>query len=99
MASTNNEDHVDVKRWTAKRKMEVIKESLREEVSEEELCQKYGITRSEFREWKEKAFDAGKEALVQSRNKDPKQKKIDKLEKKVGQLTIVNDELKKKLDG
>lgn len=88
-----------MKRWTAKRKMEVIKESLKEDVSEERLCQKYGITRSEFREWREQAFEAGKEALVESRKKDPKQKKIDKLEKKVGQLTIVNDELKKKLNG
>lgn len=95
----NNEETVEIERWTAKRKLQVIKESIKEEVSEEEICQKYGITRSEFREWREKAFEAGKEALVESRKKDPKQKKIEKLEKKVGQLTIVNDELKKKLDG
>lgn len=95
----NNQSAEEIQRWTAKRKMEVVKESLKDDVSEDELCQRYGITRNEFREWKDKAFEAGKEALVESRKKDPKQKKIDKLKKKVGQLTIVNDELKKKLDG
>lgn len=91
----NNETPEEIKRWTAKRKLDVVKESLQDDVSEDELCQRYGITRNEFREWKEKALEAGKEALIESRKKDPKQKKIEKLEKKVGQLTIVNDELKK----
>jgi transposase-like protein len=89
------DDGDDIERWTAKRKLEVVKESLQEDVSEEQLCQTYGITRNEFRQWKENALDAGKNALVERRGKDPKEKKIEKLEKKVGQLTVINDELKK----
>jgi len=49
--------------------MEVVKERPKEEVSEDDLCQEYGITRSEFRECKEKVFEAGKKALVESRKK------------------------------
>lgn len=93
------DDADEIERWTAKRKLDVVKESLQEDVSEEQLCQKYGITRNEFRQWKEKALDAGKNALVERQKKDPKEKKIEKLEKKVGQLTLINDELKKKLNG
>lgn len=91
------DDAEQIERWTAKRKLEVVKKSLRGDITEEQLCQNYGITRSEFREWKEEAFEAAEDALVQRRTKDPQQKKIEKLKQKVGELTIANDVLKKNL--
>jgi len=89
------DDADQIERWTASRKLEVVKKSLRGDITEEELCQKYGITRSEFRDWKEEALEGAEEALVQRRTKDPQQKEIERLKQKVGELTIANDVLKK----
>lgn len=91
------DDAEQIERWTAKRKLEVVKKSLRGDITEEELCQKYGLTRSEFRAWKEEALNAAEDALVQRHTKDPQQKEIEKLMQKVGELTIANDVLKKNL--
>jgi len=92
------EDPDEIERWTAKRKLELVKKSLRGDITEEDLCQQYGITRNTFRTWKEEAFQAAEEGLVERRSKDPQQQEIEQLKKKVGELTIANDVLKKNVN-
>ncbi len=93
MSIIDDPDQID--RWTAKRKLELVLRGLRGDVSEEQLCQEYGVNRSEYRKWKEKVLKKGQEALVERSSKDPQQKEIERLKKKVGELTVANDVLKK----
>lgn len=89
------------KRWTAKRKLEVVLEGLKETKTVTELCRETGITQSMYYEWKNTLLERGEEALTyggRSKAEHDKDKEIAQLQKKVGQLTIHTDILKKNLE-
>ena len=94
------EKHSQDKRrfWTAKRKLEVILECLKEKETVAEVCRKHGISQSMYYEWRNLLFEKGEEALKhggKSREEVEKDKRIGELERKVVQLSLECDLLKK----
>ena len=74
-------------RWTANRKTEVVLALLRgAEVAQ--LARENGISQSRLFEWRDRFLGGGKAELKFKRRKDPKEKEIGRLERKVGQLTL-----------
>ena len=86
------------RRWTAKRKMDLVVEGFRAKISVAELCRREGITQSMYYEWKQQAVQRMEENLTyggRSKEEFDKDKKIAQLERKVGQQAISIDILKK----
>lgn len=74
-------------RWTAKRKTTVVLEFIRgAEVVQ--LARENGISQSQLFEWRDRFLEGGKAELKFKRRKDPQEKEIGRLERKVGQLTL-----------
>ena len=74
-------------RWTAKRKTEVVLDLLRG-AEAAKLARENGISQSQLFEWRDHFLEGGKAGLKFKRRKDPKEKEIGRLERKVGQLTL-----------
>lgn len=82
-------------------KIQIVLEFFTTNISTAELCRKHNLSPQTFQTWKEKFLHGGKQAL-QTRGKkttDTHVKEIDNLKKIIGELTIVNDALKKTLEG
>jgi transposase len=83
-------------------KKRVALEALREEKTIEEIAKEHSLNRVQVSQWKKELLDGAESIFVSKR----KEKKIlaqhddvtAALERKIGQLTIENDWLKKKLD-
>ena len=75
------------RRWTAKRKTEVVLELLRG-VEAAHLARENGISQFQLFEWRDRFLEGGRLQLKFKRRKDPKEKEIGRLERKVGQLTL-----------
>jgi transposase-like protein len=74
-------------RWTAKRKSEVVLELLRD-AEAAQLARENGISQSQLFEWRDRFLESGKAGLKFKRRKEPKEKEIGRLERKVGQLML-----------
>lgn len=84
--------------WTARRKAEIVLEGLKENQTVAEICRKYGITQSMYYEWKQTFIAKGEEGLTyggKSRLEYEQQKEIAKLQRKIGELTMDIEILKK----
>lgn len=84
--------------WTAKKKLDVVMEGLKEKNTIAEICRKYGITQSMYYEWRNQVLEKGEEALMfggKSKEEYEKDKEISHLQRKIGELTMQNDILKK----
>lgn len=92
-----------VKEYLPEFKFKVVLEMLRQESTQTELSQKYGIPTCTLRAWHNQFIENG-EAIFTGRKQDKifkdelksKEKEIDELHKTVGELTIVNNFVKKK---
>ena len=74
-------------RWTVKRKTEVVLELLRG-AEAAQLARENGLSQSRLFEWRDRFLEGGMAELKFKRRKDPKEKEIGRLERKVGQLTL-----------
>lgn len=74
-------------RWTAKRKAEVVLKLLRGKEAAQ-LARENGISQSKLFEWRDRFLEGGKAELKFKRRKDPREKEVGRLERKVGQLTL-----------
>lgn len=92
-----------VKEYSAEFKFKVVSEMLKQESTQTEISQKYGIPTCTLRAWYNQFLENG-EAVFTGRKQDKifkdeiksKEKEIDELHKTVGELTIVNNFVKKK---
>jgi transposase-like protein len=79
------------RRWTAKRKMEVVLEGFRGETTPAEIARKYGITQAQFFEWRDHVLAAGMAGLRNGGEDDPRvaqlEEQVKRLQQTVGQLT------------
>lgn len=79
------------RRWTAKRKMEVVLEGLRGEITPAEIARKYGITQAQYFEWRDQVLGAGLVGLRNGGDEDPRMEQLEdqvkRLQQTVGQLT------------
>ena len=74
-------------RWTAKRKSDVVLELLRG-AEAAQLARENGISQARLFEWRDRFLEGGRAGLKFKRRKDPREKEIGRLERKVGQLTL-----------
>jgi len=82
-------------RWTAGRKREVVLRMLRGE-SMEALSRELGVEIYSLEQWREKAL-AGVDAGLKQRQGNPLQKELDAAMKRVGELTMENELLWKRV--
>src|SRR5438105_15953025 len=97
---TNDQDD-GLKRWTAKRRVALVTEILRGDLSVAEAARKHGLTVAEIEEWRER-FLAGAENALRSRPLDDEAQKdheIKRLKQKVGELVMDIDILKEATKG
>jgi transposase len=88
------------KNYTGKFKAKVVVDVIRENETVAELASKYQVHRSLLTRWKKEALEGlpGIFSTAKKKNENDDQKLIDELYKKIGQLEVENDWLKKKVD-
>ncbi len=88
-------------RWTAKRRLALVVEILRGDVSVAEAARKYGVTVAEIEDWRER-FLAGAENALRRRPADDetqKERESKRLKQKVGELVMDVDILREATKG
>ena len=88
------------KNYTGKFKAKVVVDVIRENETVAELASKYQVHRTLLTRWKKEALE-GLPAVfstAKKKNEQDDKKLIDELYKKIGQLEVENDWLKKKVD-
>ena len=91
-----------VKKWTASEKAIIVIESLTTSIGSAELCRKYNLSPNTFYPWKDKFLECGKTAFSGAPDFNickNIQQQNDSLKHLIGELTIVNDILKKTQEG
>jgi len=91
------------KSYSAEFKVKVVLESLQRDTTLEQVCQRFGVSRSQLTRWRQEFQEQAKSLFLDKRN--PKQKAIsqgykpgespDDLKKIIGELTVQNEILKK----
>lgn len=83
-------------------KKKIALEALREEKTIEEIAKDYGLNRAQVSQWKKELLDGAESIFIGKRKEKKALLNLDEakasLERKIGQLTIENDWLKKKLE-
>ena len=89
------------KRWAAKERVDIVVEFLSTNIGVAGICRNYGISPTTFDNWRKRFMDAGKRGLAGiggNGRSDPAKalaKENESLKIVVGELTLVNAELKK----
>lgn len=83
-------------RWSKKRKAEVVIRILRDEPLDS-LSRELGVEIYRLEEWRDKAL-AGMEASLQRREGDPLQVELDQAMRKIGELAMENELLRKRCE-
>lgn len=85
------------KTHTKKVKFQAALDLISEKHTITELCQKYSVHQRVLYRWKKELLENGSNLFDRKTKHKPEHKAIDSLERKVGQLTMENDFLKKAL--
>lgn len=89
------------KKYSAKLKAEVAFSVLKGTKSDLELCSEYKIPKTNLYEWKQKLLEGAESLFLPESQRDKKNKElegyIERLQKLIGEMTIENNFLKKKL--
>lgn len=83
----------EVKRWSSGRKRSVVLRLLRGE-SVDSVSREVGVTIAELEQWRELAL-AGMEAGLKSRTSDPLEARLNDAVRRVGELSMENEILRK----
>jgi transposase len=88
------------KKWSSAVKFEITLLALKEEMTLNEICRRYGVSPSQIHLWKKQLLEQG--ANIFNKNDKKKssmteelERKQSKLYEKIGQLTVERDFLKK----
>jgi transposase-like protein len=87
----------DRKAHTKKVKFQAALELISEKHTLAELCQKYGVHQRVLYRWKKELLENGSSLFDRKTRPKLESRELDSLERKVGQLTMENDFLKKAL--
>ena len=85
-----------VQRWTSKRRVALVLQIVKGEITVPEAARKHGLTVGEIEDWRDK-FILGAENALRSRPRDEeelKDEQIKRLKQKVGELVLDLDILK-----
>ncbi|MGH7433215.1 MAG: transposase [Candidatus Methylomirabilales bacterium] len=90
------ESTLTVNRWTPTRKAAVIVELLRGGDAVE-LARRHGLSQAQLFAWRDRFLEGGRAALKTRRGQGEleRDRRVRELERKVGQLTVENEVLKK----
>lgn len=97
----STEPKQEVKRWTAKRRQDLVLSILRGQTSVVEAAREHGLTVREIEQWQEKAL-SGMENALRSRPRDEAaqaEAQIKNLQAKVGELVMDIDIYKEAMKG
>ena len=85
------------KKWTTEEKLNIILAGLQNKTGITELCRSHGISTPLYYQWRDAFLKGGKDGLEKGRNyaHEAKDKEIERLLKKIGELAVENDLLKK----
>ena len=83
-------------KYSAGEKLQIVMESLTDNVTQAEICQRYGIYPVQLSNWREQFILGGKTALAQRRNSDSRDDEIENLKKIIGDQSLVIDAFKKR---
>lgn len=83
-------------KFTVEQKYQILMESLNSSETIAEICRKHGVAPVNFRKWRERFMEGGKQALAQGSDGNEYEKKIDDLTRIIGEQTLVINELKKR---
>ncbi len=80
----------EIKRWTAPRRATLVLQLLRGEITVAKAARQYGLTPSEIEQWQHAFLESGTNGLKTNPGEeiDEKDKKIDHLHRKIGQMTM-----------
>ncbi len=89
------------KKYSVKLKTEVAINALKEAKSDLELCSEYKIPKTNLYQWKQKLLEGAESLFIPESQRDKKYKELERhiegLQKLIGEMTIENNFLKKKL--
>ena len=94
MSEKTRERKTESKRWSAVRKMEIVLRYLRGETLDS-LSRETGVSSAQIEEWKQKSLK-GIALSLKERQTDPLQKDLDLAKKRIGELSMENELLRKK---
>ena len=87
--------------YTASFKSKVVMESIQGKISNVELCSKYKIPTTTFNQWLDKAKNNFDQIFIPeseyTKEKKMMEREVENLQKIIGEITIENNYLKKKL--
>ena len=80
----------EIKRWTAPRRAALVLQILRGEITTAKAARQYNLTPAEIESWQHAFLEAGTNGLKTNPNDElvDKDKKIDHLHRKIGQMTM-----------
>ena len=87
----------EIKRWTAPRRAALVLQLLRGETTPNEAARKYDLKPGDILAWKDAFLAAGERGLKSNPNDElhEKDRKIDNLHRKIGEMTMDIEILKK----
>lgn len=85
------------KKWTTEEKLQIVLAGLQHKAGVTELCRSHGISTPLYYQWRDAFLQGGKAGLEKGRNHvdRAKDQEIEKLLKKIGELAVEVDLLKK----
>lgn len=91
------------RRWTAKEKLEILKEGQQSGASVSEVCRRHGISTAQYYQWVHQAEKATLESFENgarekpSRREERMKEELDRMRRVVAEITAENLDLKKTL--
>jgi len=85
------------KRHGKKAKFDAALDALKGNQTMAELCQKYGVNQSVLHRWKKELLDKGPDLFGMGKASKGENEQVEKLQRKIGELTMDIDFLKKNL--
>ena len=91
------------RRWSAKEKVQILKEGQQSGALVSEVCRRHGISTAQYYKWSNQAERASREAFENGSKEKPSQREermkadLDRMRRVVAEITAENLELKKTL--
>lgn len=91
------------RRWSAKEKLQILKEGQQSGASVSEVCRRHGISTAQYYQWVNQAEQAAREAFENgakekpSRREERMKEELERMRRVVAEITAENLELKKTL--
>ncbi len=85
------------RKWATEEKLNIVLAGLQNKTAITELCRSHGISPGLYYQWRDAFLQGGKQGLEKGRNhvEKAKDQEIERLLKKIGELTVECDLLKK----